>query len=1638
MKTSTLIFLRKTFVIVTLGFLFTTKAQAYDINVTSINGTQFCGNAQITAAYTLSGSINNQYNHYFSIQLSNSSGSFASGVQDIGVRRSVTAGTIVGTLPANLAPGSNYRVRVTSSTQFVDNYGLSNAFTVVAAPAVPVLSSQTAITLCQGSTAPAITSYITASQDAYWVSNNRLNFKTTEAAATSANTQLPDGKPSNFSTNVNNLTILSVDYGLLPYQSGTVKIGIYDANGNLLATESSSTIVTNSDNSKTITANFNYKIVAAGNYYFNITEGSGQFRQESFTGPVTQGSITLTSAPSGRLFNNIQYTTTQASTTPPTISTATVGTTIYNVLYKNASGCDGPALGITITINTAPIVTSATGSGNVCTGSQLALSSATASGTWTSSNTSIATVNSSTGIVTGVSAGMAVISYTVSGNSCGGTYTVNVSKTPNSSYTVTGSGSYCKTSGSTGLAIGLSGSESGMSYQLLYNGVTLGSPLSGTGAALSFGNQTGAGRYTVQAVNSGSGSCPVVLGSSATISLSNELVPLGGIDAVPLASRWYENNSGTSNNQALNNDTGSELTFGYVLGSGGRSQYLYMAQNGRPFAVTSGKSYVVTFDFRNSGLTGSNLVSMITARFGTAINNGNNATSSPSVYISPVVSSTAVGTNAYVSLSFTIVPTSTATAFLAMEFQFAGQPNIDPRLAIKNLKITPVVDAICSENTATFISGQAATATSYAWYTTATGGMPISGANSASYTTPVLINTTLVPVTVSYYVAATGACESERAKIDVIVNPKPIVADQTTVACSGKAFTFVPNSVPAGTTYTWTAGYNIIGGSNQTTPQTSISQTLNGVNNLNVTYTVTPYNGSCAGAPFTLTVTINSNAFVWKGTNNTSWTNAANWGCAGAVPSAGSDVIIEDVANKPVMAGDVTVNSLILQGNTTLTIGANTLTITGTLGGMTNLIGSSTSKLVIGGMGTTAMPIGFNQSTAQSRTLATYTQARPATVTLSNPLSVNTSVTLTGNTSILASAGNLTLLAPTAGTNANVGPLTGTSAITGDVNIQMWMTGGDAKYRSTRMISSPINDAGTNKNFFQQLQSFMFITGPGNTANGFDLGGTAQPNAVTLTTYNETKLPSVSAFDPLANILTATKSIKGKGYFLFYRGDRTTNTGLKLNATANVYAIPETQLLTFTGPINAANVSAISFPVINSNIAGDSYNGYNALGNPFPSAISWAALQANNSTVLSPNIVSIIMPDGLGLVTVSGGIVVNNLDNVNAAYIQPGQGFYIKAANSGNVVFAESIKAPTIYNAGKLLDVKTSALVSLTDASGKTTSSVNSISAVSGSAATTELLRINLADAEHKNETAVVFNDGNLTSYGQGDAIFFSGNTVSISTLTSDNYQVAINFMPKLDEVKTLKIAVNSTSSGNVTMNFTDLSAVSTKVIYLKDNYLNQSVQINAAQSSYPFYIDKNITGSFGTERFVLNFEEPAAPERLASFTAVKNTGSVTLKWRPAVISDNTFELERASDPGNFSTVNHTKSNGTASYTYTDLNPVKGDNFYRLKESNIFGVSLYSEILTVNFAEGSHAADNSVFTIYPNPTANELNVNLKLNSPVQLTIYDLKGKPVLKNNFDAKQPINENITTLINGFYFVELTDLTTAKTIGITKFYKL
>lgn len=122
------------------------------------------------------------------------------------------------------------------------------------------------------------------------------------------------------------------------------------------------------------------------------------------------------------------------------IATAVSAGTARITVYNTTSGCYRT---VTVTVSTMPAVIE--GIMGVCAGATRTLTSATGGGLWYSSNTSVATVASSTGVVTGIAPGTTTISYMI-GSGCLRTVVFSVYPAPGS---ISGSLSVCMGSGTT-------------------------------------------------------------------------------------------------------------------------------------------------------------------------------------------------------------------------------------------------------------------------------------------------------------------------------------------------------------------------------------------------------------------------------------------------------------------------------------------------------------------------------------------------------------------------------------------------------------------------------------------------------------------------------------------------------------------------------------------------------------------------------------------------------------------------------------------------------------------------------------------------------------------------------------------------------------------------------------------------------------------------------------------------------------------------------------------------------------------------------------------------------------------------------------------------------------------------------------
>ncbi|HNE92811.1 MAG TPA: T9SS type A sorting domain-containing protein, partial [Chitinophagaceae bacterium] len=115
--------------------------------------------------------------------------------------------------------------------------------------------------------------------------------------------------------------------------------------------------------------------------------------------------------------------------------------------------------------------------------------------------------------------------------------------------------------------------------------------------------------------------------------------------------------------------------------------------------------------------------------------------------------------------------------------------------------------------------------------------------------------------------------------------------------------------------------------------------------------------------------------------------------------------------------------------------------------------------------------------------------------------------------------------------------------------------------------------------------------------------------------------------------------------------------------------------------------------------------------------------------------------------------------------------------------------------------------------------------------------------------------------------------------------------------------------------------------------------------------------------------------------------------------------------------------------------PLKGMNYYRVKQVDMDGKYSYSNIAVINFERG-----NAHVTLYPNPAKHTLNVEYTAirNNKISVQVIDARGSVILQSNYTAtigKNIHSLNVSSLTKGVYMLKTID--TDGNITVSKFIK-
>ena len=193
---------------------------------------------------------------------------------------------------------------------------------------------------------------------------------------------------------------------------------------------------------------------------------------------------------------------------------------------------------------------------------------------------------------------------------------------------------------------------------------------------------------------------------------------------------------------------------------------------------------------------------------------------------------------------------------------------------------------------------------------------------------------------------------------------------------------------------------------------------------------------------------------------------------------------------------------------------------------------------------------------------------------------------------------------------------------------------------------------------------------------------------------------------------------------------------------------------------------------------------------------------------------------------------------------------------------------------------------------------------------------------------------------------------------------------------------------------------------------------------------------SYGGYGNLAYFNGASLPVSLLNFTAQKENNATLLQWKTVNEMNNKyFSVERSLDGIHYSAIGQVAGAGSVAvqhqYSFTDKAPVKGINYYRLKQVDNNGNYTYSSIAKISFA------GEIPFSIYPNPAVNTVSLVIPANTSASVVnIFDMAGKKVMENEVSANTVSQTlDVSKLPSGSYRVVLIQPNAAlQTISLMK----
>ena len=301
----------------------------------------------------------------------------------------------------------------------------------------------------------------------------------------------------------------------------------------------------------------------------------------------------------------------------------------------------------------------------------------------------------------------------------------------------------------------------------------------------------------------------------------------------------------------------------------------------------------------------------------------------------------------------------------------------------------------------------------------------------------------------------------------------------------------------------------------------------------------------------------------------------------------------------------------------------------------------------------------------------------------------------------------------------------------------------------------------------------------------------------------------------------------------------------------------------------------------------------------------------------------------------------------------------------------------------------------------------------------------------------------NYNTAAFGTQVFTNGNiTFTYSNGTSPSYLLGSEAFPGFGFYSNFITNDNSFSRvafswqqalSSGMMPTDNVTATAIELFHMKIKYLDVNMDPDICFESTPLYTDQTSTACGGTtfadcagfpgvqitnDNFDCSGASLLLPVELTSFTARAEDSKSRLDWETAQEVDNMgFEIQRLDkESDRWESIGFENGAGDSEvenfYTFYDVRPLIGRNYYRLNQIDFDGTSSLSEVRVVEFK----IKEDQTVMVYPNPASSVVNIKADYED-FEIQIFNSLGQLIM-TTANEKQIDVSNFTS---GTYYFKI-----------------